>query len=43
MEGAADNLTCITVDGSSNNTDWLKVQVHRGGPDVITWEQIPYR
>ncbi len=41
MEGAADNLTRFTVDGSSNNTDWLKVQVHRSGPEVITWEQIP--
>ncbi len=43
VEGAADNLTRITVDGSSNNTDWLKVQVHRNGPEVMTWEQIPYR
>jgi hypothetical protein len=43
VEGAADNLTRITVDGSSNNTDWLKVQVHRSGPEVLTWEQVPYR
>ena len=42
-EGTAGNLTRITVDGSSNNTDWLKVQVHRTGPEVMTWEQIPYR
>ena len=41
-EGAAGNLTRITVDGSSNNTDWLKVQVHRTGPEVMTWQQIPY-
>lgn len=40
-EGAADNLTRITVDGSSNNTDWLKVQVHRSGPEVMTWEAGP--
>ena len=42
VEGTADNLTRITVDGSSNNTDWLKVRVHRHGPDVVTWEQVPY-
>lgn len=42
-DGTADNLTRITVDGSSNNTDWLKVRVHRKGPNVVTWEQVPYR
>ena len=42
-DGGTDNLTRITVDGSSNNTDWLKVEVHRSGPEVVTWEQIPYR
>lgn len=41
VEGAADNLIRITVDGSSNNTAWLKVHVHRSDPEVITWEQIP--
>lgn len=43
VEGTAANLTRITVDGSSNNTDWLKVRVHRNGPEVVTWEQVPYR
>ena len=43
VDGAADNLTRITVDGSSNNTDWLEVRVHRSGSEVLTWEQIPYR
>jgi hypothetical protein len=42
VEGAAANLTRITVDGSSNNTDWLKVQVHQRGDDLLTWEQVPY-
>jgi hypothetical protein len=42
VDGTADNLTRITVDGSSNNTDWLKVSVERSGPHVLTWEQIPY-
>ena len=42
VDGTADNLTRITVDGSSNNTDWLKVSVHRSGHEVLTWQQIPY-
>jgi hypothetical protein len=42
VTGAADNLTRITVDGSSNNKDWLKVAVQRHGPEVLTWEQVPY-
>ena len=42
VDGSAGNLTRITVDGSDNNTDWLKVSVHPKGPEVLTWEQIPY-
>jgi len=42
VHGAADNLTRITVDGSSNNVDWLKVTVHEHGPQLLTWERIPY-
>lgn len=42
VSGAADNLTRITVDGSSNNTDWLKVSIDRRGSEVLSWEQIGY-
>lgn len=43
VTGAADNLTRITVDGSDNNVDWLKVTVNKpGSPDVLSWERIPY-
>ena len=42
VEGSADNLTRITVDGSSNNVDWLKVTVHEEGSSLLTWEQVPY-
>jgi len=43
VRGAADNLTRITVDGSSNNRDWLRFTVngHRSA-DVLSWEQVPY-
>ena len=43
VTGSADNLRRITVDGSSNNTDWLKVTINRpGAADVLSWEQVPY-
>jgi hypothetical protein len=42
VHGAADNLTRITVDGSTNNVDWLKVTVHEDGPSLLTWERVPY-
>ncbi len=44
VAGSADNLTRVTVDGSSNNKDWLKVTVHpKAGSDIVTWERIAYR
>lgn len=43
VEGSADNLTRVTVDGSQNNLDWLKVTVRRhAGETSLTWEQVPY-
>jgi len=43
VTGSADNLRRITVDGSSNNKDWLKVTINRpGAADVLSWERIPY-
>lgn len=46
---AADNLTRITVDGSDNATNYLRVTVtggsrdhHRARRDVLTWERVPY-
>jgi hypothetical protein len=41
--GAADNLTRVTVDGSSNNKDWLKVTVTKpGSAQLLSWERVPY-
>lgn len=43
MTGSADNLTRITVDGSSNNVDWLKITVNKpGSPNALSWERIPF-
>jgi hypothetical protein len=43
LAGSADNLTRVTVDGSSNNLDWLRVTVDKpGAGDLLTWERVPY-
>jgi len=43
VTGSADNLTRVTVDGSSNNKDWLHVTINRPGADhVLSWERVPY-
>jgi hypothetical protein len=43
VTGSAAGLQRITVDGSSNNKDWLKVSVNRpGAPGVLSWERVPY-
>ena len=43
VTGSADNLTRLTVDGSSNNKDWLRVTINRPGADqVLSWERVPY-
>lgn len=40
---AATNLTRVTVDGSSNAQDWLKVSSNPPGtPDVLSFERIAY-
>ena len=41
VRGSANNLTRVTVDGSSNNKDWLKVSVV-DGPQVLSWKRVPY-
>src|SRR5262249_4775602 len=35
------NLSRVTVDGSSNATNYLRVTVHRG-PEVLTWTRVPF-
>src|SRR5581483_3160553 len=36
------NLTRITVDGSSNANDYLRVTVNRRGTDVLSWVKVPF-
>ena len=43
VHGSADNLTRVTVDGSSNNKDWLRVTVGKpGSAKLLSWERVPY-
>jgi hypothetical protein len=39
---SAANLTRITCDGSTTVDNYLRVTVHHGGPDVLTWEKVPF-
>ena len=44
VEGSADNLTRITVDGEANNTNFLEVTVNRpGAATVLSWQRAPTR
>jgi len=38
----APNLTRITVDGSNNANDYLRVTVNHRGPQVLTWTKVPF-
>jgi hypothetical protein len=43
VQGSADNLVRVTVDGSSNNNDWLRVTISKpGASKLLTWERVPY-
>ncbi|HEY3410309.1 MAG TPA: hypothetical protein VGK53_19245 [Propionicimonas sp.] len=43
VKGTADRLQRITVDGSSNNKDWLSVTINRpGATETLSWERVPY-
>jgi hypothetical protein len=36
------NLNRITVDGSNNATNYLRVTVHRHGPQVLSYVKVPF-
>ncbi len=42
VPAAADNLRRITVDGSTGLDDWLKVTVHPGSREVLSWTRVPF-
>jgi hypothetical protein len=39
---AADNLTRVTVDGSDNNTGYLRMTVGAPGESLLSWDRVPY-
>ncbi|MGV8908536.1 MAG: hypothetical protein ACOH1Y_06095 [Propionicimonas sp.] len=44
VKGSAEKLQRITVDGSSNNKDWLSVTINRpGAAETLSWERIAYQ
>jgi hypothetical protein len=42
VKTSAPNLTRVTVDGSSNAKDYLKVTIGRSRQQPLTWTQIPF-
>lgn len=36
------NLTRVTCDGSTGVDNYLRVTVHDRGPNVLTWEKVPF-
>jgi len=43
VQGSADNLKRVTVDGSSNNNDWLRVTINKpGSSSLLSWTRVPY-
>ncbi|MBI4901656.1 MAG: hypothetical protein HY829_14445 [Actinobacteria bacterium] len=44
VTGSADRLQRVTVDGSSNNKDWLSVTVNRPeAGETLSWTRVPYQ
>lgn len=39
---AAPNLQRVTVDGSTDVDDYLRVTVNRRGPEVLSWTRVPF-
>lgn len=43
VTGSAADVERVTVDGSDNNKDWLKVTINRpGAAQTLSWERVPY-
>ena len=43
VTGSAAAVERVTVDGSANNLDWLKVSVNPpGAAETLSWERVPY-
>jgi hypothetical protein len=42
VKTTAPNLSRITIDGSNNATNWLKVTVDPGSKQVLRWTRVPF-
>jgi len=42
MTTAVPNLHRVTIDGSSNANNYLKVTVDPGSPNVLSWTRVPF-
>ena len=42
VDTAAPNLSRVTIDGSTNVNNWLKVTVEPGSPQVLSWTRVPF-
>ena len=42
VDEPADNLTRITVDGSTGVDDYLRMRVDPHDSAVLTWEKVPF-
>ena len=42
VRGSANNLKRVTIDGASNNTDYLRVTVGRPGERLLRWKRVPF-
>ncbi|MCW2990845.1 MAG: hypothetical protein JWM73_1439 [Solirubrobacterales bacterium] len=42
VDRAVPNLLRVTVDGSNNANDYLRLHVEPGRPGVFSWERVPY-
>ncbi len=38
---SAPNVTRIVVQGSTNPTEYLRLTVDPGSPDVFSWQRVP--
>jgi len=42
ITGPATNLTRVTVEGSTDVDEWLKVSIDRRNPDVLSFQRVPF-
>lgn len=43
IDRSVPNLSRVTVDGSTNVDNYLRVTVHEHGAQVLTWTRVPFK